>query len=72
MVGICLIIFINKSKKDTLKTIQKDTVKTGMGGSFGNKGAVIIRINIYDTSICFACAHLAAGETKIKERFDDI
>jgi phosphatidylinositol-bisphosphatase len=61
MVGLCLIIFINEHWKNTLRSVHKDTVKTGMGGSFGNKGGVVIRINIFDTSICFTCAHLAAG-----------
>ncbi len=32
-----------------------------MGGTFGNKGGVVIRVNIYDTSLCFISAHLAAG-----------
>ncbi len=41
-----------------------DYVKTGMGGQFGNKGGVAIRIHIFDTSLCFVCAHLAAGEGK--------
>lgn len=46
-------------------------MKTGMGGTFGNKGGVVMRIKIFDTSLCFTCAHLAAGESKVKERIDD-
>lgn len=61
MVGIMLILFISESWKNTLKSVHKDTVKTGMGGTFGNKGGAVIRINIFDTSLCFTCAHLAAG-----------
>lgn len=72
MVGICLIIFINQSWKNTLRSVHKDTVKTGMGGTFGNKGGAVIRVNIFDTSLCFTCAHLAAGESKTKERIDDV
>lgn len=61
MVGLCMILFINENWKNALKSIQKDSVKTGYGGSFGNKGGIVIRINIFETSICFTCAHLAAG-----------
>ena len=42
-----------------------------MGGQLGNKGAVILRIRIFETSLCFMCAHLAAGFSKTKERIDD-
>ena len=66
-----MILFINEKWKNSLRSVHKDTVKTGMGGQFGNKGGVVIRINIYDTSLCFTCAHLAAGQSKVKERIDD-
>ena len=68
MVGIMLMVFIKKDWKDALRSIHKDTVKTGYGGQFGNKGGVVIRISLYDTSLCLTCAHLAAGESKVKER----
>lgn len=54
-----------------MKSVHKDTVKTGMGGNFGNKGGAVIRVNIFDTSLCFICAHLAAGKEKFEERLDD-
>ena len=37
----------------------------------GNKGAVGIRLEYYDTSFCFVTAHLAAGHTNIDERNAD-
>ena len=37
----------------------------------GNKGAVGIRLDYYDTSFCFLTAHLAAGHANIEERNDD-
>lgn len=66
-----MIIYINEKCKNSLKSVHKDTVKTGMGGQFGNKGGVTIRVSIEQTSICFVCAHLPAGESKVKERIDD-
>lgn len=71
MVGLMLIMFVSSSWKHSIKSVQKDTVKTGMGGQFGNKGAVILRVRIFETSLCFTCAHLTAGHSKPKERIDD-
>lgn len=47
MVGLMLIIFVSDSWKHSIKTVQKDTIKTGMGGQFGNKGAVVMRLKIF-------------------------
>jgi len=37
----------------------------------GNKGAVSIRLDYYDTSFCFITAHLAAGHVNMDERNAD-
>ena len=46
-------------------------MKTGLGGAAGNKGGVAIRFLINSTSVCFVCAHLAAGQSQIKDRNED-
>ena len=48
-----------------------DSVKTGLGGTAGNKGAVAIRFLLRNTSMCFIATHFAAGQSGIKERNDD-
>lgn len=48
-----------------------DTVKTGMGGKAGNKGAVGIRFQFHSSSFCFVCSHLTAGQSQVKERNED-
>jgi hypothetical protein len=45
--------------------------QTGMSGMAGNKGAVAIRIEYGNTSICFVTAHLAAGFANYEERNRD-
>ena len=42
--------------------------QTGLRGMAGNKGAVGIRLEYYDTNFCFVTAHLAAGHSNIEER----
>lgn len=37
----------------------------------GNKGAVGVRLEYYDTSFCFLTAHLAAGHANVEERNAD-
>lgn len=53
------------------RDVAVDTVKTGMGGATGNKGAVAIRLLFHTTSLCFVCSHFAAGQSQVKERNED-
>lgn len=46
-------------------------MKTGLGGTTGNKGAVAIRMSLYNNSMCFVCAHFTAGQSQILERNAD-
>lgn len=46
-------------------------VKTGLGGTAGNKGGVAMRFTYYNSSICFVCSHFAAHQNQIKQRNDD-
>lgn len=61
MVGIFTAIFVEEAWKGAVKGVQKDIVKTGVGGHMGNKGAAIIRLRIFDSTICLTNAHLSAG-----------
>lgn len=45
--------------------------QTGLRGMSGNKGAVAIRLDYYDTNFCFITAHLAAGHSNVDERNTD-
>ena len=71
MVGVCLYIFIRPHLAQHIRDVAIDCVKTGLGGATGNKGAVAIRFVLYGTSICFVCAHFAAGQSQFTERNAD-
>lgn len=43
-----------------------------MGGRYGNKGAIVARFVIDDTSICFINVHLAAGQSAKASRNSDL
>lgn len=71
LVGVCLFIFARKDLIPHIRDVALDSVKTGLGGTTGNKGAVGIRLVIYGTSVCFVCAHFAAGQSQVTERNAD-
>nr|XP_033803831.1 synaptojanin-1 isoform X2 [Geotrypetes seraphini] len=71
MVGVCLFVFIRPQHAPFIRDVAVDTVKTGMGGATGNKGAVAIRMLIHTTSLCFVCSHFAAGQSQVRERNED-
>ncbi|XP_058145601.1 LOW QUALITY PROTEIN: synaptojanin-2 [Dasypus novemcinctus] len=71
LVGVCLYIFVRPHHVPFIREVAVDTVKTGMGGKAGNKGAVGIRFQFQSTSFCFICSHLTAGQSQVKERNED-
>lgn len=71
LVGVCLYIFIRPENAPFIRDLAIDCVKTGLGGATGNKGASGIRFVLHGTSLCFVCAHFAAGQSQISERNAD-
>ncbi|KAF2759416.1 hypothetical protein EJ05DRAFT_531518 [Pseudovirgaria hyperparasitica] len=71
LVGASLSIFVKASILNFIKNVEGSIKKTGMSGIAGNKGAVAIRVDFADTSICFVTAHLAAGFANYEERNRD-
>ncbi|XP_019604918.2 synaptojanin-2 isoform X5 [Rhinolophus sinicus] len=71
LVGVCLYIFVRPYHVPFIRDVAIDTVKTGMGGKTGNKGAVGIRFQFHSSSFCFVCSHLTAGQCQVKERNED-
>lgn len=47
-------------------------VKTGFDQEYGNKGAILVRFVLDDSSFCFLNNHLAAGEENAERRRKDI
>jgi len=68
MVGCMITMFVKSKLKSHVHNIEVDRIKTGFGGNVGNKGAVCIRFDIYDTSICAINAHLESGKSKVEIR----
>lgn len=71
LVGAALLIFIQRSKLKRVKNVEGAIKKTGLSGMAGNKGAVAIRMDYANTSLCFVTAHLAAGFSNYEDRNRD-
>jgi hypothetical protein len=71
LVGAALLIFVQKGKLKRIKNVEGAIKKTGLSGMAGNKGAVAIRMDYANTSLCFVTAHLAAGFSNYEDRNRD-
>ncbi|KAG8690428.1 inositol polyphosphate 5-phosphatase [Ceratobasidium sp. 423] len=71
LVGTALIVLCKAEATGYIRNVEAATKKTGLRGMSGNKGAVGIRLDYYDSSFCFITAHLAAGHINVEERNSD-
>ncbi|GJN88522.1 hypothetical protein Rhopal_001488-T1 [Rhodotorula paludigena] len=65
-------IFARRSVASRVRDLAAHTVKNGFDELYGNKGAVLMRLVIDDSSFCFINAHLAAGKPHHAERARDL
>lgn len=72
MVGLFTCIFVKSDLRSRIKHVHTSEVKRGMGGLHGNKGALVLRMVLDDSSLCFLNCHLAAGQTQTIHRNNDI
>lgn len=71
LVGLFSCVFVKSSLQDRIHNLSGSEVKRGMGGLHGNKGAIAVRFQIDDSSLCFVNCHLAAGQTHTASRHAD-
>ncbi|KAF8629469.1 hypothetical protein AX15_003431 [Amanita polypyramis BW_CC] len=72
LVGLFSCIFIKTSERFGLRDVAVTTIKRGMGGRYGNKGGIVARFVIGDSSVCMINCHLAAGQNAVRRRNADI
>ncbi|GAB0097552.1 inositol polyphosphate 5-phosphatase K [Sergentomyia squamirostris] len=71
MQGLLLMVFTRKKHLLHLRDIEAEYTRTGLGGIWGNKGAVSVRMNIYGCTVVFLNSHLAAHDHMLDERVED-
>ena len=72
LIGLFSCIFIRTTEKPHISNHAMSNVKCGMGGHYGNKGALLARFIIDSSSLCFINCHLAAGQTHTSHRNNDV
>ncbi|KAI0169510.1 DNase I-like protein [Hypoxylon sp. FL1284] len=72
LVGLFTCIFVKSTVHTRVRNLSNAEIKRGMGGLHGNKGAIIVRFMVDDTSLCFINCHLAAGQSGASQRHNDI
>ncbi|TVY35270.1 putative inositol polyphosphate 5-phosphatase [Lachnellula subtilissima] len=72
LVGLFTCIFVRAPLRERIRGVSAAEVKRGMGGLHGNKGALVVKFLLDDTSLCFVNCHLAAGQTQTRDRNADI
>jgi phosphatidylinositol-bisphosphatase len=71
MVGLFVAVFAKNSLLPSISNVNTASIACGAGNVLGNKGGVCIRMEVFDTSICFTCAHLAAHQNAVWKRNED-
>jgi inositol polyphosphate 5-phosphatase INPP5B/F len=71
LVGLLLCVYVSNRMMPYVTDVRATHQATGIMGVMGNKGGVCIRLSVYDTSLCFVCAHLAAHRENVVGRNAD-
>ena len=71
LVGLLICLFVKVQHRPRCKAIASDSVGVGVMGMMGNKGGVSVRLQFYDSNICFICSHLAAHRENVAGRNAD-
>ena len=72
MVGCFIGLFVKAKLLSRIRELKTTKIKTGLGGSAGNKGAVVVRFKLDDTNILFMNCHLMSGKKKGSRRTDEL
>lgn len=71
LVGLLLCVYVKDTLLSHIMDVRSTQLGVGLMGMMGNKGGVSVRLCLFDSSICFVCAHLAAHRENIAGRNSD-
>ena len=71
LVGILLCVFVARRHARHVRCVASSTAGVGMFGIAGNKGGAAVRMQIYNSTLCFVSSHLAAHRKAVESRNSD-
>mmetsp|Transcript_5667 Transcript_5667/g.16850 ORF Transcript_5667/g.16850 Transcript_5667/m.16850 type:complete len:825 (-) Transcript_5667:186-2660(-) len=71
MVGILLLVFVRREHELHIKEVMVTEAGTGFMYKGGNKGAVAMRFQLFESTFCFVSCHLAAQQNNVIRRNQD-
>ncbi len=69
--GVLETVWIRRELANKVHDLQIHYSSTGIGNVLANKGGTAIRMDIFDSSFCFVCAHLNAHDENVLRRNQD-
>ena len=69
--GLSIYLFVHCMHSPHARHVCTQAVGAGLLGTGSNKGGVAIRLNLYNSSICFINSHLAAHQNEVDMRNSD-
>jgi hypothetical protein len=72
LVGLYTIVYVKTSYIKYVTKFDYQIIKTGFKGTLGNKGSLLFRFNIHDSTIAMACNHLSSGQDYQENRKSEI
>lgn len=71
MVGILLMVFVRAEHEPFTRDVMMTEAGTGFMNKGGNKGAVAMRFQLYESTFCIVACHLAAQQDNVARRNQD-
>uniref|UniRef100_A0AAQ6IQB0 Inositol polyphosphate-related phosphatase domain-containing protein n=1 Tax=Anabas testudineus TaxID=64144 RepID=A0AAQ6IQB0_ANATE len=71
MQGVLLLVFSKFCHLPFLRGVQTQSTRTGLGGYWGNKGGVSVRMTVFGHPVCFLNCHLPAHMRNLEQRMED-
>eukprot|EP00123_Amoebidium_parasiticum_P018177 comp24124_c0_seq2/m.43765 comp24124_c0_seq2/g.43765 ORF comp24124_c0_seq2/g.43765 comp24124_c0_seq2/m.43765 type:complete len:870 (-) comp24124_c0_seq2:278-2887(-) len=68
LVGMLLMVYVHESLVPNIRDCDAAMCGVGIMGVMGNKGAVVIRLRLFNTTLCFLNCHLAADSQNWQKR----
>eukprot|EP00392_Amoebophrya_sp_AT5.2_P016933 g17243.t1 len=72
MIGQYSVVFVREELAPLVSKIESQDIPEGMGGMAGNKGAVLIKFQLLETTVCFANVHLESGVANASTRYGQL